>query len=99
MTNKYYVVTSLTQYRMRYVIPVEDLRDEDGKVDQEWAADTVTMNEAEEFSQLHIGDTIVDVQELDEEKVLELFDRDNEYQRGWTKEKKLETIRNWRFRG
>ena len=49
MTNKYYVVTAISQYRMRYVVPVEDLK-RDGEVNPEWAADSVVMNEVNEFS-------------------------------------------------
>lgn len=97
MTNKYYVVTAISQYRMRYVIPVEDLIDDDGVVKPVWAADTVTMGEAKEFSQLYLGETIVDVREETTTDVLERFDLENEYLSSWTTEKKLESIKNWRF--
>ncbi len=53
MTDKYYVVTAISQYRMRYVVPVEDLK-LDGHVEPVWAADSVTMNEVNEFSQEHL---------------------------------------------
>jgi hypothetical protein len=99
MSDKYYVVTAISQYRMKYVIPVDDIKDETGEVKPEWAADSVVMGEVEEFSQLHLGETVIDVHEVDEQTVLETFDKENEYAASWSTEKKLERIKNWRYRG
>lgn len=96
-TNKYYVVTAISQYRMRYVIPVEDLRDEDGNVEKIWAEDEVVMEEVEEFSQKHLGEVIVDVVEEDEEQILERFDEENSYLKEWDTEQKINYIRRWRY--
>ena len=96
MSNKYYVVTAISQYRMRYVVPVEDLK-LDGHAEPEWAADSVTMDEVNEFSQLHIGETVLDVNEFSEEEVLTLFDKDNDYLKDWTKEQKLAYIKKWKY--
>jgi hypothetical protein len=60
----------------------------------EWANDTVNMNECEEFSQEHMGEYIADTVEMNEEDMLELFDKDNEYLSEWTKDQKLEWVRN-----
>lgn len=98
MTNKYYVVTAISQYRMRYVIPVEDLMNEDGNVSKVWALDSVVMEEVEEFSQEHIGETVIDVVEEDEETVLARFDEENGYLNDWTQEHKTKYIRNWRHK-
>lgn len=95
-TNKYYVVTAISQYRMRYVIPVDDLRDEDGNVEKIWASDEVIMEEVEEFSQEHLGETVVDVIDEDEEQILERFDEENSYLKEWDTEQKLNYIRSWR---
>jgi hypothetical protein len=59
----------------------------------EWANDTVNMNECEEFSQKHMGEYIVDTVEMNEEDMLELFDKDNDYLREWTKDQKIAWIR------
>lgn len=99
MSNKYYVVTAISQYRMRYVIPVNDIRDEDGKVEPGWALDSVSMEEVEEFSQEHLGEVILDVLEEDEETVLTRFDKENEYLSSWSKEHKLKHINDWRYKG
>lgn len=95
---KYYVVTAISQHRMRYVIPVEDIRDEDGNVDPTWAMDSVTMQEVEEFSQEHIGEVVLDVIEEDEEQVLARFDKENEYLKSWDREFKLNHIKDWRYK-
>lgn len=96
MSDKYYVVTAISQYRMRYVVPAEDLK-LDGHSEPEWAADAVTMNEVNEFSQAHLGETVLDVQEFSEEEVLTLFDKDNDYLKDWTKEQKLAYIKKWKY--
>lgn len=95
---KYYVVTAISQYRMRYVIPVEDLRDEDGNVSDDWAMDSVTMEEVEEFSQEHLGEVVLDVVEEDEEQILARFDKENDYLKDWSTEQKLKHIQDWRYK-
>jgi hypothetical protein len=59
----------------------------------EWANDVVSNEECEEFSQEYMGEYIVDTVEMDEEDMLELFDKDNDYLREWSKDQKLEWIR------
>jgi hypothetical protein len=55
---------------MRYVV---ELKDEEPN---EWALDTVTMDEADEFSQLHLDELITSSRELTREQVLELVRED-----------------------
>ena len=97
MKNKdYVVVTAISSYRMRYVMHRDDLQKKNTEkpVDViEWANDTVNMNECEEFSQEHMGEYIVDTVEMDEEDMLELFDKDNDYLREWTKDQKIAMVR------
>jgi hypothetical protein len=86
---------------MRYCIPVDELQELNVEVpvegrETEWAEDCVTCNEVEEFSQKHIGETIIDSEILTEEQMLEKFDSDNDYLTGWTREKKVEYVRNWK---
>ena len=54
----YVVVTCVSSYRMRYVMHKDDLQklNTEKPVDPiEWANDTVTMEQCEEFSQEHMG--------------------------------------------
>ena len=97
MKNKdYVVVTAISSYRMRYVMHRDDLQKLNPSVPVdaiEWANDTVNMNECEEFSQEHMGEYIVDTVEMNEEDMLELFDKDNDYLSDWSKDQKIEWIR------
>ena len=97
MKNKdYVVVTAISSHRGRYVMHRDDLQKLNPSVPVnaiEWANDTVNMNECEEFSQEHMGEYIVDTVEMNEEDMLELFDKDNDYLREWTKDQKIEWIR------
>jgi hypothetical protein len=54
------------------------------------------MNEAEEFSQLHLGEMIVDSEIVTEEGMLAQFDKDNDYLTSWTTEQKINYIRDWK---
>lgn len=97
MKNKdYVVVTAISSYRMRYVMHRDDLQKKnplDPVNAIEWANDTVTMGECEEFSQEHMGEYIVDAVEMNEEDMLVLFDKDNDYLSEWTKDQKVTWVR------
>jgi hypothetical protein len=97
--NDYVVVTAISSHRMRYVMHKDDLRkmNTDAQpTDKElltWAMDSVTMQECEEFSQMHIGEQIIDALEMNEEEILNLFDADNDYLSEWDRGYKLQWIR------
>jgi len=97
MKNKdYVVVTAISSHRGRYVMHRDDLQklnplDPVNAI--EWANDAVNMNECEEFSQEYMGEYIVDTVEMNEEDMLELFDKDNDYLREWTKDQKVAMVR------
>ncbi len=97
MTDKdYVVVTTITSHRMRYVMHRDDLQklNPDLPVDTvEWANDTVSSGECEEFSQEYMGEYIVDTVEMNEDDMLDLFDKDNDYLSEWTKDQKIELVR------
>ena len=101
---QYVIVTAISTHRMRYCIPVSELQAMNPDIlvegkEIEWAEDSVTMNEARDFSQTHLGEMIVDSEILTEEGMLALFDKDNDYLRGWTKEDKVAYANNWKFSG
>jgi bifunctional DNA-binding transcriptional regulator/antitoxin component of YhaV-PrlF toxin-antitoxin module len=84
------LVECVSQFRQRYVVEVPT-----GKA--EWALDTVVMNEAKEFSQEHLGETIVSHRVLTRDEVLSLCNKDNAYCNSWTDEKKFETfVTEWK---
>lgn len=85
MKTELVLVEAISSFRMRYVVEVPV-----GK--KEWALDTVTMNEAEEFSQEHISEQIVSHRVIDMAEYHRLFAEDNSYLNGWTDEQKLRFI-------
>lgn len=80
---KYQLVEAVSTFRMRYVVEVDN---------PEWAEDTVVMQEAQEFSQEHLGEQIVSTRELTRDEVLALCDADNHYCKGWTDEQKMKNF-------
>lgn len=83
MTDKVWVmVECVSMFRMRYMV--------EAPADHpEYALDTVTMNEAKEFSQEHIGENIISHWVMDKEQALEVCDNDNDYCAGWTEDQKI----------
>ena len=78
-----YLVETISYFRHRYVIDCDSA---------EHAKDTVTMNEAEEMSQLHIDESITSCREIDDTEYLRIFNEDNDYLRDWTDEQKFKFV-------
>ena len=77
------LVECISTFRIRYVIDTDNT---------EWAEDTVVMEEAKEFSQLHLGEQIVSTRTISKEEYLRLFDEDNEYLSEWEDEQKFKLV-------
>ena len=77
------LVDCISTFRIRYVIDTDNI---------EWAEDTVVMEEAKEFSQLHLGEQIVSSRAITKEEYLTLFDEDNEYLSEWEDDMKLRSV-------
>jgi bifunctional ADP-heptose synthase (sugar kinase/adenylyltransferase) len=84
------LVECVSMFRMRYLVEVPIGTDNYGHDKKEWALDTVSMEEAKEFSQQHIGETIVSSRVVSKEEALTLCDHDNDYASSWPEEKKIE---------
>ena len=96
MSKDYVVVTTISQFKHRYVMHKDDLQKLNPDVDVkpiEWACDTVAAEDVEEFSQYCLGETIIDTTTMTEDEMLVLFDEDNEHLRDWTREYKIERVR------
>ena len=76
------LVEAISQFRERYMVEVPK-----GKA--EWALDTVTLNEAQEFSQDHLGEVIVSLRVVSFDEALEMCDKDNHYCKDWDNEHKI----------
>lgn len=79
------LVETVQTFRHRYLVqtPV-------GK--GEWALDTVTMNEAKEFSQKALDETIVSHRVIDKDSALALCREDNDYVGSWSDEQVADTF-------
>jgi hypothetical protein len=78
-----YLVEAISMFRMRYVVECDS---------PEHAKDTVSMNEAGEFSQLHIDEMITSTREIDDAEYLRLFDEDNDYLKSWSEDQKFKFV-------
>ena len=98
LNKQYVIVTAVSTFRQRYCIPMDELQAEntDMTVDPLWALDAVTCDEVNEFSQLHIGELIVDHEVLSEEEALAMYDRDNDYLKDIDVDKKVRMMRDWK---
>ena len=79
------MVECVSMFRMRYVVEVP-------KGKSEWALDTVTCNEAKEFSQEHISEDIVSHRVISTAEALVQCDLDNSYCSDWPDEKKIDAF-------
>ena len=83
------LVETISTFRERYMVEVPIGIDNYGKDKVDWALDTVTMEEATEFSQEHIGELIVSHRIVSKEEALALCDKDNDYANTWPEEQKM----------
>jgi hypothetical protein len=86
------LVETVSMFRMRYMVEVPVGTDDYGKDKSLWALDTVTMEDAKEFSQEHLGETIVSHRVVSKEEALALCDIDNDYTKSWSEDKKVEVF-------
>jgi len=86
------LVETVSMFRERYMVEVPVGVDMYGKDKAEWALDTVTMEEAKEFSQEHLGETIVSHRVVTKEEALALCDKENNYAKKWNDELKMKNF-------
>lgn len=77
---KLVLVETVSTFRCRYVVEVPE-----GKLS--WAEDTVVSEEAQEFSQKHLEETIISSRHITEDEMKKLWKDDNEYLLDWSTEK------------
>lgn len=104
LKGKYAVITVVSSFRQRYVVPTDVLAEMEGSnaeesdvstlIDQ--AENLVSLESIKEFSQHWLGEKIVDSQVVDEARILEIFNADNKYLDDWSDEKKLSFVRDWK---
>ena len=89
--SKYVMVDAISQFRMRYVVEVpddvenpscipDDVENPIGRypcTPEEYASDSVVCEDVREFSQEHIGETIVSTREVSLEEAITQWRKDN----------------------
>jgi len=66
----------------------------------EYALDTVTMNEAKEMSQFHLGEVIVSHRVVSEDEAIAQAYEDNDYLLSWSEDKIKKTLfTQWKENG
>lgn len=86
---EFVMVECIQSYRTRYIVEVPKGR-------QEWAGDTVVMQEAKEFSQADMGEMIISSRIIKEDEIIPLCDEDNDYTKSWNDKLKLKTFVTYR---
>lgn len=88
--NRYVLVKTISTFEHSYLIP---LQEEMSITDH---LDYVICHDVEETSQVHVDECILPncTTLLSEDEALELFDRENDYLRTWSREFKLKSINN-----
>ncbi len=86
------LVEAVSMFRQRYMVEVPVGIDRYGKDKADWALDTVTLEEAKEFSQEHLGETIVSHRVVTKEEALAMCDKENEYAKVWNDEMKIQAF-------
>lgn len=79
------LVECASTFKIKYMVEVP-------KDKSEWALDTVVMQEAKEFSQEFIDESIFTHRVVSKKEALILCDKDNDYAKAWTKDKKVEVF-------
>lgn len=72
-----YLVETLSSFKIRYLVQVPKGKPAD------WALDTVAMEQAHEFSQKHINESILSSKKITEEEMMSMHREDNSYLKGW----------------
>ena len=104
MSRKYVVVETLSTFKIKYSIPIDEMEglktgaDLDDKTAIEYANDYVTCEDVEELSQEWIGEQIVGTRVLSESDVVDIFDESNVFASAWPESKKLVAINRWKIK-
>jgi hypothetical protein len=86
------LVECVSTFRTRYMVEVPVGTDNYGKDKILWALDTVTCEEAKEFSQEHLGEQIISHRVVSKKEALALCDQDNDYAIAWDHELKMKNF-------
>lgn len=92
---EYVLVKTITTFEHSYLLPKQEGMSVTDHLDY------ITCKEVDETSQVFLDETILmnSTRVLSEDDAIELWDRENDYLKNWSREKKLETIQKYFQRG
>ena len=79
------MVDAISTFRQRYLVEVPE-------GETLWALDTVALEEAKEFSQEWLGETVVSHRVVTEDEAIKVFDADNKHCCDWPREQKIQNM-------
>ena len=83
-----YLVETISMFRIRYVVECKSAED---------AKDTITLDEAREFGQMHVDESIVSCREVTDEEIPGLFFEDHPYLQEWGPSKAMEYVHKVKY--
>lgn len=83
---------------MKYAIPAGEFEALGFKepIDTVKLAEYLQAGNVKEFSQYHLGENVVDVAVHSEERIVDIFNVDNDYLSKWSTAQKIEWINRWK---
>lgn len=96
---QFVLVETISQFRQRYVVEVpvgKYTMNGEARDKSEWALDTVTMEDAKEFTQKHLGETIVSHRVVTEDEIMDIFRADEPYFQSWSKDQVFRNVTTWK---
>ncbi len=90
-----YLVETVSMFRMRYVI---DCKEETHATDTVITGDAGDGNMLNELSQMHIDENVTSVRKISMPEYMEIFDKDNDYLKNWSKEQKCKLITKVKYK-
>jgi hypothetical protein len=90
--SKIILVETVSTFRHVYAVELEDHEPAEYALDEVVVSCTGGKTKLEEFAQKHIDESIFSYREISEEEYLNIFDRENDYLKEWSSEKKKQFI-------
>lgn len=82
------LIETESKFTIRYVVEVPV----DGNTLKSIKQVQDNLGNYDEFSQVHLGENVVNVTAISKTQMLEMFDRDHDYLIGWSEEQKMRNI-------
>lgn len=94
-TKKYVTVTTVSFYHHRYVVTLDEFEKiNNGNIFD--LSEQCMNGDIQEFSQNFVSESVLAHEVINEDKMLDYFDNENQYLTTWSKDQKINYVRNLR---